>query len=106
MREGNLRVKVRYFTTLRELTQRAEEEIEIEDNGLLKDLIEKIVQKYGDEACRYLYGDGNKKLVDPSVRFLINGKDSKMLRGLETKLKDGNVIVIIPPIGGGNVAAA
>ncbi|MBS7635602.1 MoaD family protein [Candidatus Bathyarchaeota archaeon] len=97
-----MKVKVRYFTTLRELTRLAEEEIELEDNCLLRDFIEKIVQKYGDEAYRYLYSDRDKKIVDPSVRFLIKGKDSRMLKGLETKLEDGNIIAIIPPIGGGN----
>lgn len=96
-----MKVKVRYFTTLRELAQRAEEEFELEGNVCLRNLIEIIASKYGDEARRYLYSDEDQRIVDPSVRFLINGKDSKMIRGLETKLEDGDTIAIIPPIGGG-----
>ncbi len=96
-----MEVKVRYFTTLRELAQCTEEELKLEDNVCLEDLIEVIVSKYGDEARRYLYSDENQRIIDPSVRFLINGKGSEMIQGLKTKLKDGDTIAIIPPIGGG-----
>ena len=94
-------VKVRYFTTLRELAGRAEEVFELRDKACLVDLIEIIASRYGDEARRYLYADEDQKIIDPSVRFLINGRDSKILQGLKTKLEDGDTIAIIPPIGGG-----
>lgn len=96
-----MKVRVRYFTTLRELARCAEEEFELMDGTFLGDLIEMIVLKYGDETCRYLYVDENRKVIDPSIRILVNGKDSRMLRGMETELRDGDIIAIIPPIGGG-----
>ena len=96
-----MRIKVRYFTTLRELAQRAEEVVELRDGALLRDLIEKIALTYGNEARKYLYVDEVQGTVDPSVRFLINGRDAKSLKGLDTRLKDGDIVAIIPPIGGG-----
>ena len=96
-----MRVKVRYFTTLRELAGRAEEIVELENNACLEDLIEIVASRYGDEARRYLYANEGQKTIDPSVRFLINGRDSRMLQGLKTKLVDGDTVAIIPPIGGG-----
>jgi len=96
-----LRIKVRYFTTLRELAGHAEEIFELENGECLGDLIEIVASKYGEEARLYLYTDEAQKIIDPSVRFLINGRDSKMLQGLKTKLEDGDTIAIIPPIGGG-----
>ena len=96
-----MKVKARYFTTLRGLAQRAEEEIEFEDNITLADPIEKIALKYGCEARQYLYSDEKRRKVDSSVRFLINGRDARMLRGLETKLENVDIMAIIPPIGGG-----
>jgi len=96
----SIRVKVRYFTTLRELAQRAIEEFELKDNAILRDLLEIVALKYGDEARQYLYVD-DQKTIDPSLRILINGMDSKMLKGLETRLNDEDVVAIIPPIGGG-----
>ncbi|MEM1673487.1 MAG: MoaD/ThiS family protein [Candidatus Bathyarchaeia archaeon] len=96
-----IKVKVRYFTTLRELAQRAVEEFELKDDAILRDLLEAIALKYGDEAQRYLYVDDDQKAIDPSLRILINGMDSKMLKGPETRLNDEDVVAIIPPIGGG-----
>lgn len=94
-----LRVKVRYFTTLHELAGVPEEEMSVEDGTTLADLIERIVIEYGEEAQSYLYH--KEKTIDPSIHLLINGKDSKTLLGVKTELRDGDVVAIIPPIGGG-----
>lgn len=96
-----MRVKVKYFTTLRELSGTAEEELTIRDGANLADLIEEVASKYGKEARDYLYQKEESRKVDPSIYFLINGENSRILSGLDTKLKDGDVIAIIPPIGGG-----
>lgn len=96
-----MRVKVRYFTTLRELAGSQEEDLAIKDEATLADLVEMVASKYGKEACNYLYQRGKIGKVDPSIYFLINGKNSRILSGMDTKLKDGDVVAIIPPIGGG-----
>ncbi|MEM2935715.1 MAG: ubiquitin-like small modifier protein 1 [Candidatus Bathyarchaeia archaeon] len=95
-----MKVKVRYFTTLRELARTIEEEIEMENGATLSDLLEKIVLKYGETAHNYLY-DKESGAVDPSIQFLINGVSMRNLQGVRTELKDGNVVAIVPPIGGG-----
>jgi molybdopterin synthase sulfur carrier subunit len=94
-----LRARVRYFTTLHELAGSAEEELEIDEGSVLADLIKEVALRYGKEAHNYLYYDDEK--IDPSIYFLINGVNSKMLSGSKTELKDGDVVAIIPPIGGG-----
>jgi molybdopterin synthase sulfur carrier subunit len=91
-------VKVRYFTTLRELAGVSEETIRLRDGAVLADLIEKIASKYGEAAREYLYSKGK---VDTSIYFLINGEDSRALSGLRTRLREGDIVAIIPPIGGG-----
>jgi len=96
-----VRVRVRYFTTLRELAGVPEEKITLKDDATLADLIEIVASKYGKEARDYLYTKGK---VDPSIYFLINGENSRVLSGLKTKLKDGDIVAIIPPIGGGGKA--
>jgi len=95
-----LKVKVRYFTTLRELARTMEEEIEMENGTTLGDLLEKIALKYGKPAFNYLY-DKRSGAVDPSIQFLVNGVSIGNLQGVGTELKDGNVVAIVPPIGGG-----
>jgi len=97
-RNSMVKVKVKYFTTLRELAGTLEEKIILKDGAILADLIEIIASKYGEEARNYLYKKGK---IDPSIYFLINGENSHTLSGLKTKLKEGDIIAIIPPIGGG-----
>lgn len=37
----------------------------------------------------------------PKVRILVNGRDIDFLNGPETELKDGDTVVLFPPIAGG-----
>ena len=48
----------------------------------------------------YVY---NGKTGQPKnfLQFLINGISTSTLNGLETELKDGDVLAILPPVGGG-----
>ncbi len=94
-----MKVKVRYFTTLRDLAGSAEEELRIEDGATLARLIKEVALKYGEKAGTYLYQNGDK--VDPAIYFLINGINSRIISGSDTILRDGDVVAIIPPIGGG-----
>ena len=93
-----LRVRVRYFTTLRDLAWSAEEEIDLEADASLARLIARVAARHGKAARDYLY---HHDKVDPSIYFLVNGKSAKVLSGLDTKLEEGDSVAIVPPIGGG-----
>ena len=90
-----MNVKVRYFTTMRELAGTKEDDLELVDGSGLQDVLEKISSLYGQEALEYLYVNGQE--LDPSIKFLINGSTAQ--KG--DVVKEGDVIAIIPPIGGG-----
>ena len=94
-----MKVKVRYFTFLRELIGRREEEYEFEKEPTVEELIKFIAEKYGKEAKDYLFEkDGRLKEI---LSFLVNGKSITSLKGPKTKLKDGDILAIMPPVGGG-----
>ncbi|MCW4037921.1 MAG: MoaD/ThiS family protein [Candidatus Bathyarchaeota archaeon] len=96
-------VKVRFYSTLRELAGSREEELTIIEDLTLADLIEVIASKY-EKALNYLYQKGEIRKTDPSIYFLINGRNSRSLSGLHTKLKNNDVVEIIPVppmVGGG-----
>jgi molybdopterin synthase sulfur carrier subunit len=95
-----MKVRVKYFTTLRELAGTKEDELDLKDGCRLLELIETVAVRYGDEAFAYLHvaDDGR---IDPSLKFLVNGVDAHRLAGFETALKAGDVVAIIPPVGGG-----
>jgi len=95
-------VKVRFFTNLREIVNKREETLTLnEGEKVTVDLVLKTLsQKYGTPFMEYVY---NGKTGQPKnfLQFLVNGTSTSMLNGLETELKDGDVLAILPPVGGG-----
>ncbi len=97
-----LRVSVRFFTTLREIVGKKEENLEfprgktVTVNALLKHL----TANYGKGFSEYIY-DGHTGEVKGFLQFLVNGRSITSFNGLDTKLEDGDILAIIPPVGGG-----
>jgi len=95
-------VKVRFFTSLREIVNKKEETLTFANGEKITvDLVLKtLAQKYGKPFIEYVY---NGKIGQPKnfLQFLVNGTSTSTLNGLETELKDGDVLAILPPVGGG-----
>ena len=72
--------------------------VEIEASTL-RDAIDKLVVKYEEKFKNRIYDEKGK--VRRFVNIYINGKDVRFLNSLETKLNDGDNILIIPAVGGG-----
>lgn len=97
-----MQVSVRFFTSLREITNKKEETLKFQEGekitiGLV---LKTLTQRYGKCFVEYVY-DRKTGAVKGFLQFLINGKSATSLGGLETELKDGDVLAILPPVGGG-----
>ena len=96
-----MEVKVRFFTNLREIANKREETLAFTSGEKVTvDLVLKALsQKYGKPFKEYVYD----KTGQPKgfLQFLVNGNSTSTLNGLETELKDGDVLAILPPVGGG-----
>lgn len=97
-----MEVKVRFFTSLREIVNKREETLRFaEDQKVTVDLVLKLLsQKYGNPFIEYVY---NGKTGQPKnfLQLLVNGTATSTLSGLETELKNADVLAILPPVGGG-----
>jgi len=93
------RVTVKFFTTLREITGKKEEQIEFSRAATVESLLKQLSKKYGKEFDDYVYDE--LRNVSGHLHFLVNGQSTTTLRGLRTRLKEGDQVAILPPVGGG-----
>ena len=97
-----MEVKVRFFTSLREIVNKREETLMFPDSekvtvGLV---LETLSKKYGKPFTEYVY-IGETGQPKGFLQFLVNGTSTSTLDGLKTELKNGDVLAILPPVGGG-----
>ncbi|MBX5320757.1 MAG: MoaD family protein [Candidatus Bathyarchaeota archaeon] len=97
-----MKVSVRFFTTLREMIGKREETLDFPDSEQITvaRVLGKLAERYGKGFVEYVY-DSKTGDVKGFLQFLINGRSAATLKGLETELADGDVLAIIPPVGGG-----
>ena len=94
-----MKVEVKFFTSLREITGKKVDEIQLQNTVTINELVTLLSEKYGKNFREYIY---NKKGdVQEFLSFLVNGKNINIMQGFDTKLQEGNVVAILPPIGGG-----
>jgi MoaD family protein len=95
-------VKVRFFTSLREIVNKKEKTLTFsKEEKVTVDLVLRVLSnEYGKAFTEYVYND---KTGQPKnfLQFLVNGTSISTLSGLETMLKDCDVLAILPPVGGG-----
>lgn len=97
-----MRVSIRFFTSLREITNKREEKLEFPDDAkvTVEVVLKRLVQLYGKPFVEYVY-DSKTGGVQSFLQFLVNGQSAAAINGLKTELKDGDVLAILPPVSGG-----
>jgi len=94
-----MKVTVKFFTTLREIVGKPQEQIELSEAVTVNELLRQLGEKYGEKFTHYVYDE--KGMVRGHLHFLINGKSITIQKGLKTKLKENDILAILPPVGGG-----
>jgi MoaD family protein len=95
-----MKVTVKIFTALRELVGKGQIIVEINaPKPTVQTVLDQLNKQYGKEFAEYVYDENGD--VRGFLQFLINGESVTMPKGLRTRLKDGDTIAILPPVGGG-----
>ena len=94
-----MKVEVKFFTSLREITGKKADEIQLQSVITIEELLTLLSDKYGKKFTEYIYDKKGK--VQDFLSFLVNGRNINVLQGFDTELKQGDIIAIIPPVGGG-----
>ncbi len=92
-------IKVRIPTPLQKLTQDKEEvDIQASTGPSVRKLLESLEKNHPGIKERICDANGN---VRRFVNIFVNDEDIRFMDKEETKLKDGDVVSIIPAIAGG-----
>jgi len=87
-----MRITVTFFVTLREITGKGKEQIELSSVITFEELLNLLAKKYGRPFTARARSD---------LQFLINGRNITTLQGYETMLEEGDSVTIFPVIVGG-----
>ena len=87
---------------LREITDKREETLcfKNDETVTLDKILKQLARQYGKSFTEYIY-DAKTVEVRSFLQFLVNGRSINTPNMLETRLSDGDVLAIIPPVGGG-----
>ncbi len=87
-------ITIKLYANLREA---AGKEVTIAGEGTLGEVLEKLFQKHPSLRETVMEGEELRE----HFNILLNGRNVKYLKGLDTWVKDGDEIAIFPPVAGG-----
>jgi len=95
-----MKVRVRYLGFIRDMLKKREEEIELEDEALLSDLLNKIVGIYGEPFKTEVYKPGQRDVKTGFV-VTVNGVLMGQINGVDTRLNEGDSVILMTLMSGG-----
>jgi molybdopterin synthase sulfur carrier subunit len=96
-----LKVTVEYLGYIKQtLSVERGESVKLRDDASVRDLLSLLAEKHGEPFQKAVYEPKGTDLK-PHYIVSVNGLLLNQLNGIETKLKDGDRIVLMPVVTGG-----
>ena len=96
-----LRVTVEYLGHIKRIIEVEQaENIELKDDAYVRDLLFLLAEKHGENFKKAIYEPGGRDLKSNFI-LTVNGLLLNQLNGIETKLKEGDRVVLMPIVSGG-----
>ena len=93
-----MRVSVKYFGPVYEATGVREEQVHLPEKSNIEELLVLLDERYG-KLHDYLFNEEGEFIDYLSIS--VNGVYISSMKKFDTVLKDGDMIFLMPPIGGG-----
>ena len=95
-----MKVKVLYLGFIKNLIKRSEDEFELEEDASLSELMNQLAGMYGKAFRKEVYEPG---LKDIKMGFVVtvNGFLMGQLQGVDTRLNNGDNIILMSLMSGG-----
>lgn len=96
-------MKVVYLGLIRQKVGRKEEEYDLTEGSLLRDLLNNIVNTH--DALKSIIRMEDESPIDPALVIMLNGLSLNPTGKKEIALKNGDIVTLMTPIGGGILQA-
>ncbi|MEW6662136.1 MAG: MoaD/ThiS family protein [Bacillota bacterium] len=74
--------------------------VSLPSEATLRMLLDHLFECYGDELKNEVLNEDRTDLA-PYYKLLVDGRNSKLMAYLDTKLQEGQLVHVMPPIAGG-----
>lgn len=96
-----MKIKVEYIGHIKNITDnRREEEVETSEDVTVAKLLTMLSKRYGEPFRKAIYEPKGSD-IKPNYIVTVNGYLLNQLKGLETKLKKGDHVTLLPIVSGG-----
>ncbi|MBM4000542.1 MAG: MoaD/ThiS family protein [Planctomycetes bacterium] len=94
-----MKVRVEYMGPLRTAADCSGELMEINDGSSIAELVARIAARGGADAARHLLSPDGSMI--PSLLIAVNGTAAPLAAAHHDILRDGDTVLLMPPIAGG-----
>ena len=95
-----MKVRVQYFGYIKNMVNKREEQFELGEEAYLSDLLNKLAGVHGKAFRKEVYEPGLKD-VKTGFSVTVNGVLMGQLGGVDTKLSDGDNVILMSLMSGG-----
>jgi len=95
-----MKVRVQYLGFIKNMLNKNEDHIELEESTSLSDLLNKLAEIYGASFRKEVYEPEVKK-IKTGFSVTINGQFIGQVGGLDAKLSDGDHVILMSLMTGG-----
>jgi MoaD family protein len=95
-----MKVKVQYLGFVKTYTNKSTDEFELQEGAPLSELLKKIATNSEKQFIQDIY-EPDQKDLKAMFTVMVNGIVSGQLKGLETPLKNGDNVILMPLMTGG-----
>lgn len=95
-----MKVKLHTILGLKQVVGQRLTEIDLPHGSTVGDFLTYLKERWGEELSTHLF-DPASGAVLPHVRIMVNGQVIQFMEGMETPLREGDEVLILPPVSGG-----
>jgi len=97
MKPEGSQVKIEFYSSMREVFQEKERGIRLGGVSTIREILDLLCHTY--QQRQKIFDHSGQ--LRPDINVLKNGRNIKFLDGIETEVKEGDIIAIFPLIIGG-----